>query len=265
MSDGYYNAGRAPTPLLERIGTFFFAWRNWVFTGGLIALLVGFRPVPLFDSPVADLWLDVLGFCLALGGQGIRMAVIGYAPIKSGGSRKKVAAEELVTNGLLNHVRNPLYVGNIMVMVGLVAIHGNPWVCVLGVAVTVFGYCAIVAAEEAFLSRQFGAEYAEYCRRVPRWIPRLRGLRQSLASLEFHRRRVILQEYGSVYIAVAMPLALMIYEQLIDADPPQTEVELWVLVGLWVLATTTWMYFRRVKLAEVARRKQQGTVDSWGR
>jgi protein-S-isoprenylcysteine O-methyltransferase Ste14 len=255
MQDGMLRVPGAAPSSLERIGAFLFAWRNWVFTAGLLALLAGFRPVPLFGSREADLWLDLFGFALSVAGQGIRIAVIGYSAIESGGQKKKVTAQRLVTCGLLSHVRNPLYLANLLVVAGLAVIHNNPWVYAVAIPVTVFGYVAIVAAEEAHLSGRFGKEYAEYCRRVPRWVPNLRGLHRSLAGIPFESRRVILQEYGSIYIAVALPLLLMLYQQLPGPGSSPERVRLWVLVALFVLATAAWAWLRRVKVHEVARRR----------
>lgn len=239
-------------PLMVRIGAFFFAWRNWVFTAWLLAILAGFRPAPLLGDWRADLWLDVAGFAITAFGQVVRMLVIGYAPIRSGGSRKKVDAEALLTSGLLSHVRNPLYVGNILIMVGMAVIHNNPWVYVLALPPTLFAYSAIVANEEAFLTRTFGEDYREFCRRVPRWLPNLRGLRQTLRNGDFDGRRVLLQEYGSVWIALAFPVGLMLHERW---GLPGQEGWTRTMAALLIVITLGWAWCRRIKLIEVARRK----------
>ena len=67
----------------------------------------------------------------------------------------------------------------------------------VGVPFFLVAYSAIVAAEESFLRGKFGEPFDEYCARVPRWIPRLRGLRASLAGMRFHWQRVVIKEYGS--------------------------------------------------------------------
>ncbi|HEU4752259.1 MAG TPA: isoprenylcysteine carboxylmethyltransferase family protein [Armatimonadota bacterium] len=247
---------------LERLGVFLFASRNWLFTAGLLGLLAGFRPVLFWHSERADTWMNLFGLGLTLAGQGLRMAVIGYSPVWSGGTRKRVDAEQLLTTGLFAHVRNPLYIGNLLVVVGLAAIHNNPWVYGVGVPLTLLGYSAIVAAEEGYLLRRFGPDYGAYCRQVPRWVPRLRGLTQSLAGISFDGRRVVLQEYGSVYIALALPLALMLYEHLSGVYGPVSRGEVGVIAGLLAAATLAWGYLRRVKLREVARRKQAKLAEA---
>jgi len=249
--------GRGASGLLERLGAVFFAWRNWVFTVTLLGLLFAFRPVLFGGSRSADLWLDLLGLAISLAGQAIRTVVIGQTPIKSGGRMRQVSAEALVTTGLMSHVRNPLYIGNVLVAAGLTVIHNNPWVYGLLLPTTLLAYQAIVVHEEAFLTRQFGAAYQDYCRRVRRWLPSFQGLGRSLRETPFDGRRVMLQEYGSIYLAVTLPLLLMIYEQWSPVPGEASPRGEWlsVLVGLFLLATAAWAAFRRVKLQEVARRR----------
>ena len=89
----------------------------------------------------------------------------------------------LVTGGMFAHSRNPLYLGNLLVAPGTPP---DPWQP-MGVgprrALLPPRVRAIVAAEEAFLLGKFGGSYEAYRRDVPRWIPRLRGIRTSLEEI----------------------------------------------------------------------------------
>ena len=87
----------------------------------------------------------------ARAGQALRITVIGYRYIVRGGKDRRVHAEDLVTEGIFALARNPLYVGNMMVLFGLFIIWNSPLLYLVGVPFTVIGYWAIVAAEEAFL------------------------------------------------------------------------------------------------------------------
>ena len=102
-----------------------------------------------------------------------------------GGRQGRVYAEGLVTEGFFAHSRNPLYLGNMLVLLGLFLIHNNRWVYIIGLLFFVVDYIAIVAAEEAFLRGAFGATYDSYCAAVPRWWPRLAGVQASLAGMRF--------------------------------------------------------------------------------
>lgn len=82
----------------------------------------------------------------------------------------------LVVTGLYRRVRNPMYLGMGIALIGEAIVYPNlTWqmlllVVVLWVAVNVL----VITFEEPSLRRSFGIDYDEYCRHVHRWIPRLR-------------------------------------------------------------------------------------------
>jgi protein-S-isoprenylcysteine O-methyltransferase Ste14 len=105
------------------------------------------------------------------------VAVVGYAYIIRGGKNRQVYAEDLVTGGFFNHSRNPLYVGNLLILLGPAAHMERTAAYLVGVPFFLIGYSAIVAAEEAFLRRKFGAQYDAYAARVTalgEYVSRLR-------------------------------------------------------------------------------------------
>jgi protein-S-isoprenylcysteine O-methyltransferase Ste14 len=79
----------------------------------------------------------------------------------------------LVVKGLYRFVRNPMYVGVASFVVGQAILFGSVAVGVYIVCVWLICSLFVVFYEEPTLRRKFGAEYEEYCRRVPRWLPRL--------------------------------------------------------------------------------------------
>lgn len=248
--------------LLIQIGNFFFKWRNLLFTLVYIVLLVGFRPVPLLGKPGTDRWLDAAGILVILAGQGLRAAVIGYAYIIRGGKKGKIYAEGLVTEGLFAHCRNPLYVGNLLVVAGLFLIHNSPWVYIFGLPFFLFAYTAIVAAEEAFLRKQYGAEYEEYARRVPRWLPNLWGLRQTLQGMRFNWAHVVLMEYGSTYSWILTVCILLTYQALVEPPYPERAILFYVLAALFLVMTPFWVLHERWKPALKMHRRR---LDTSGR
>lgn len=197
-----------------RYGNFLFRYRNALFPVVLLTLLFAFRPVYAAGDARVDAVVDALGVLVALAGQLLRIAVIGYVYIIRGGKNARIYAEDLVTGGFFSHSRNPLYLGNILVLFGLFIIHNNPWVYAIGVPFFVIGYAAIVAAEEAYLREKFADAYDAYARDVPRWFPRLRGLGQSLEGMRFNWKRVLSKEYGSTFAWTAGAIMLMVYETL---------------------------------------------------
>lgn len=83
--------------------------------------------------------------------------------------------KELVIAGLYRYVRNPIYVGAMLIQAGFILWFGSA----LAIAYSLFFFLAfnvlILIVEEPILRNQFGAAYEEYCQRVPRWIPRFRS------------------------------------------------------------------------------------------
>ncbi|GAA4942700.1 isoprenylcysteine carboxylmethyltransferase family protein [Streptomonospora halophila] len=82
--------------------------------------------------------------------------------------------EHLVVDGFHRYVRNPMYVALTAVNIGEALLFGS-W----GVALWALVFWAVTAVfvrlyEEPTMARSFGAEYAEYRRNVPAWLPRLR-------------------------------------------------------------------------------------------
>src|SRR4029079_1357064 len=112
---------------------------------------------------------------------------------------KEVYADRLVQEGFFAHCRNPLYVGNLMVLAGVMIVYNSPWVYLIGASFFLYLSLTIVMAEEDYLGRKFGDEYASYCRRVNRFLPNFRGLSSSVAGMQFDWRRVVRKEYGTIF------------------------------------------------------------------
>lgn len=194
-----------------QIGNFFFKYRNLLFI-----LLYGllFLPSPeLFTENIfhADYktWPLIIGLFVTVLGQAIRGATIGLAYIVRGGKDKKVYAEHLVSTGIFSHCRNPLYVGNILMLLGVGILANSLIYVAIIMPLFLFIYQAIVLAEENFLRGKFGADFDAYCTKVNRWIPSLRGLGATFSSMEFNWKRWVLKEYTTQFIWLA-GIALLI-------------------------------------------------------
>jgi len=187
------------------IGNFFFKYRNIIFILFYGAL---FLPSPaLFTEascgPTYYWWPIMLGLITTVLGQAVRGATIGLAYIVRGGKEGKPYADGLVTEGIFRHCRNPLYVGNILMLLGVGILANSLFYVAVMVPVFLFIYQAIVLAEENFLRGKFGAGFDAYCADVNRWWPRLQGLGATLSSMEFNWKRWILKEHTTQYIWLA--------------------------------------------------------------
>lgn len=138
--------------------------------------LRSYTPIPLLillvytSQPALTQFLWGLAFMLA--GEFIRMWGVAHA---GGATRtRNVGAPQLVTSGPFAHARNPLYIGNALIYLGVVFLAGGKLLWIL----IALGFCAlqyglIVSLEEETLDKLFGFEYEFYRRGVPRWFPRI--------------------------------------------------------------------------------------------
>jgi len=231
------------------IGNFFFKYRNFLFIFLYLALFVPspevFREEQLGSSYY--LWPIILGLVITVSGQLIRGITIGLAYIVRGGRDKKVYADDLVTQGIFNHCRNPLYVGNILMLLG-VGILSNSLIF-LGILMPLFLfiYQAIVLAEENFLRGKFGEQFNVYCSKVNRWMIDFRGIGATMRSMSFNARRWILKEYNTqfVWLTGIVLLLLLKYPDVISTDIELRNTLVSIILLVLVLAYLTVRYFKK--------------------
>ena len=145
---------------------------------------------------------------------------MGLDYIIRGGREGKVYAKELVTGGLFSHCRNPLYVGNYLGILGALVASNSIIAITLGGLGFLIAYVAITLAEERFLQGKFGSEYDEYCRRVPRFGLKPGGLATTLRTSRFNWRRLLIKEYGTLFVSLAgVPLVLLFTRHYRDGSP----------------------------------------------
>jgi protein-S-isoprenylcysteine O-methyltransferase Ste14 len=111
-------------------------------------------------------------------------------------------AERLVASGPYRHVRNPLYLGNFLMAVGMGFLASR-----LGFVVIVLGnliFCLrLIGLEESNLQKEQGESYFEFCRRVPRLWPSLRP-RLPDSGLKPHWKQALIGELFMWGFFVAM-------------------------------------------------------------
>ena len=146
------------------LGNLFFKWRSYTPIPLLLATLILAKPT---------LWSITLGLLVALAGELTRIWAVAYA----GGATRTLepGVGKLITGGPFSYVRNPLYVGNFLLSLGicLAAWPWMPWMALIFIGAFAIQYGFIVAVEEDTIRHSLGETYAEYYKAVPRWLPRL--------------------------------------------------------------------------------------------
>jgi protein-S-isoprenylcysteine O-methyltransferase Ste14 len=139
------------------------------------AFLVRFRTRITMLAPVALLlaawWWGPRALPLALWLGGTACVLLGIAlRLWAAGCLRKQQA--LVCWGPFAYLRNPLYVGTLLIGVGLGLLTGRWEALALVAALMLAVYLPTVLHEERELRALFGPAYDAYCREVPRWLPR---------------------------------------------------------------------------------------------
>jgi protein-S-isoprenylcysteine O-methyltransferase Ste14 len=161
-------ADQSSKNLVLTLGRKFFA--NRLLFGLIIAFLAAFFiriHRPWSDWPI---W-RVLSAVLVLLGLGIRALADGFAGRHT--RTEEIEAPRLSTGGPYSFVRNPIYVGSMVIGLGMVGLLAS-WIALIPyLAVFAVFYFAVIPAEEQFLRKTFGRQYEEYCQNVPRMRPRV--------------------------------------------------------------------------------------------
>ncbi|MFT4152800.1 methyltransferase family protein [Parafilimonas sp.] len=208
---------------MVQIGNFFFKYRNWLFIIFYALLFVPNVPQLFTEKKFGKnyYWYPIaIGLVITVLGQAIRGATIGLAYIIRGGKNKKVYAEDLVTTGIFAHCRNPLYVGNILMLAGVGILSNSLLYVVIMIPFFLFIYQAIVLAEENFLRNKFGGQFNNYCARVNRWVPSIKGIGKTFSGMRFNWKRYIAKEHTTTFIWLVgiVLLLLFYYPQLTNYD-----------------------------------------------
>jgi protein-S-isoprenylcysteine O-methyltransferase Ste14 len=124
-------------------------------SGFLIVIVFAWLSRPTLESLTIGLPISILGLALRAWAAGCL-----------------AKNQQLATGGPYAYTRNPLYIGTLLVAIGLVVAARNPWLGVLFTAVFLFVYLPVIQLEEQHLRRLF-PDYATYAAEVPALIPRL--------------------------------------------------------------------------------------------
>jgi protein-S-isoprenylcysteine O-methyltransferase Ste14 len=175
---------------------------TWSRIARRIRVPLGFALAALYIWLARPTWLSIaVGGVVSLLGVFIRGAASGHIT--------KNAA--LTSTGPYARTRNPLYLGSLVIAAGF-AIASLSWWIVLAISVLFLAiYVPVIRSEEEFLRGKF-PDFDDYCRRVPRLIPRLRPNAQSPApnagsfSWQRYRRH---REYNALLGTALMIEALV--------------------------------------------------------
>jgi protein-S-isoprenylcysteine O-methyltransferase Ste14 len=164
-------------PRLE--ATMFAVARTVIYASLFIGLVLIFVPAQILEMsgiarPATTGAFAIVGGVVGVLGAALALwCVAAFALLGKGTPAPFDPPRRLVTRGPYGYVRNPMYIGAALALGGAALVYRSPgllaYLCLFAVATHTF----VVLYEEPALRRQFDAEYAAYCARVRRWLPRL--------------------------------------------------------------------------------------------
>ncbi len=196
---------------MVKFGNWVFHNRNWFFA---ILYATMFIPsVALTDDLRIQIGLGVAIFLFGVLSRGI---TIGLEYIVRGGLYRQIYADKLVTSGIYNICRNPMYFGNILILLGVGVFANSALFVFLTFPIFMILYAAIILAEQSFLGNKFGEEYNLYKKNVNAIIPDFTKINQAFKGQEFNLKKVIRKEYNSFFLYLGGLLLLLLYQKHIN-------------------------------------------------
>ncbi len=199
------------TPVVLRLGGFFFRWRSYLPVALLPIIALGIAKVQYhFGSPRADLRWEIACVVLALAGLAIRVYTVGIAaPGTSGRNTRHLKAAALNTTGPYSVIRHPIYLGNFLIALGL-SLFPHTWIAPLVWILTAGYYACMARWEEEFLRDRFGETFERWAARVPAFMPR--PSRYLPVTRPFDWRRALRQEFNTLALILMAPLLFELAE-----------------------------------------------------
>lgn len=156
----------APIPVPSK-----FPWPPVLLVLGLLVavLLNRIAPVP-WPNRLDNSLFSVLGFLVLGAGLGLEIWTITYFGKNKSNVLPTREADKLLTEGPFALSRNPIYLGNVLLIFSFAALFRNPWFAVTALAVLIATGRLAVAREEKHLAAKFGPKWNDYRTNVRRWL-----------------------------------------------------------------------------------------------
>ena len=198
-------------------GDWLFRWRSYL---PLFLIAIMIPGVLCFRYPgnshYYDLCWEICCLCVSFFGLFVRCLTVGFVPRgTSGRNTSGQIADSLNTTGMYSLLRNPLYLGNFFMILGVVAMLAVNafWLPIIYALAFWLYYERIIMCEEAFLGKKFGQTYYDYAASTSAFVPNFTRWKKS--ELPFSFRSVLRREYSSFFALVSAMFTVEIVGDLI--------------------------------------------------
>ena len=158
---------------------FFTILRSMIYVP-LFILLFGWLAlnVRVYDTKLGVIlpqWASIIGIFTMTAGSILVLICVGFFVIRGRGTPAVFDPPvEFVAVGPYAYVRNPMYIGGFMLLVGFGLYHLSLSIIILAVVLIVVFHFFVVIVEEPNLERLFGKSYLDYKKKINRWLPKLK-------------------------------------------------------------------------------------------
>lgn len=230
----------------EKQGSFLFKHRSYLpllITPLVIAALLDSQySHPLFSGFSGGLWKTIC-ILISLSGFVVRCLVAGFVPRgTSGRNTQTQVAESLNTKGLYSVVRNPLYLGNFLICLGLLLFIQVWWFALAGVAIFWIFYERIIFTEEEFLRQKFGATFVEWSMKTPVFVPKSSGFEKP--ELPYAWKTVLRREHSTQFGMISALTVLGVAADLFTKTDHKIASFWWIF---WGTSLVIYLVFRFLK------------------
>lgn len=191
-----------------RFGNWIFHYRNFLFPVFYIALFI---PSPSIFRD--ETWALIMGLVCISAGMIIRSITIGLVYIIRGGAKRLIHAETLVTDGIYKVCRNPMYLGNILLILGFGLFANSLLFTLIFFPLFIIFYMSIITAEEDFLFKKFNQQFIDYKSTSNLIIPRWGNIKSAFKGETFNWKNIIYKEYNSLFIYFSGIFLLLRYHE----------------------------------------------------
>lgn len=222
--------------IIVQFGNWIFHYRNYLFPLFYLALFIPSESI--FRN---NILAEIIGFIIIASGIFIRSITIGLVYIIRGGKNRRIYAETLVTEGIYSVCRNPMYLGNILLLLGFGVFANSLLFILIFFPLFLLFYYGIMKAEEEFLSKKFGTVFEEYRSSVNALVPSISKLKFAFKDHNFDFKRVIKKEYNSLFIYFSGILLLILYKERMSF------ISFSVIFSIVLISYLLIKYFKRKK------------------
>jgi protein-S-isoprenylcysteine O-methyltransferase Ste14 len=178
-------------------------------------------------------WSFLIGGVLIVAGVLIRSITIGLEYVIKGNFQRKIYATIHVPNGIYSLCRNPMYFGNLLLLLGFGIFANSKFFILIIFPIILLLYLVIINAEESILLEKYDDEYKKYKAEVSMLLPDLNRIQTAFKGFHFNWKWALKKEYNSWFLYFSVIDVLLFCNGQIGSA--MTIISAVIIITLYVL------------------------------